>query len=281
VNVESKKLFKQLLEALTIDDPNDEKETIIYWLMQHKLGLSLADILANKQVQSDDDIFADAIARLNNDEPLQYVLGETEFFGRTFLVTPNVLIPRPETELLVRHVIDQLKTAPRPSIIDIGTGSGCISVSLALGLPGSRVEATDVSLPALGIAKQNAARLGASVTIRQHNILAEPLVGGLDAVVSNPPYVLNTERSTMQKRVTDFEPSLALFVTDADPLQFHKAIADKANQALKPGGLITLEINEQLGPESAVVLAERGFIEVMIMKDLARKDRFVTGRKAK
>jgi len=281
VNVESKKLFNQLVNALAIDDSKDEKQSIVYWLMQHKLGLSRADIVANKSVEAGDDLFVEIVRRLNNDEPLQYILEESEFYGRKFLITPDVLIPRPETELLVREVAGLFKSYSTTSIVDIGTGSGCIAITLALELPRARVEATDVSPNALVIAIKNASRLGATIATRIHNILTEPLnLNNLDAVVSNPPYVLNSERPTMQKRVVEFEPDMALFVSDSDPLQFHKVISDKAAHSLRTEGLLALEINERLGRESAAVLTERGFNDVAVIKDLDHKDRFVIGRKA-
>jgi release factor glutamine methyltransferase len=280
VNAESKKLFKQLLSALAVEDCLDEREAIVFWLMQSKLGLSRADVLANKTVDTDERGLADVIKRLNNHEPLQYILGEAEFYGRKFLITPDVLIPRPETELLVQEALDRLRLTKNPSIVDIGVGSGCIAITLALELSGANVAATDVSPNALVVAQKNASRLNAKLETRIHNILTEALgVAGLDAIVSNPPYVLNSERSTMQKRVREFEPHLALFVDDSDPLQFHKAIADKAQHTLIPGGFIILEINERLGPASASVLSERGFNDVKIIQDLDRKDRLVGGRK--
>jgi release factor glutamine methyltransferase len=278
--VESKILFNQLLSALTTEDSKDEKESLVYWVMQNKLGVTRSDILANKQVKAADEVFV-IIKRLNGNEPLQYILGEAEFFGRSFLITPDVLIPRPETELLVLEAMQNLKSVKNPSIIDIGAGSGCIGVTLAIELPQARVVATDVSSSALAVAEQNASRLGATLITQLHNILLEPLDhDALDAVVSNPPYVLNSERPAMQKRVVEFEPGLALFVSDSDPLQFHKVIADKATHSLAPGGFIALEINERLGKASASTLTERGFNDVRIIKDLDQKDRIVSGRKA-
>jgi release factor glutamine methyltransferase len=222
----------------------------------------------------------DAVKRINDHEPVQYVFGETEFFGRTFKVNPSVLIPRPETEELVSLVKDHFneRNIAAPRILDIGTGSGCISVTLALEFPAATLFASDVSKEALDTAAQNAATLKASVNFFNSDILTNEVpLKELDAIVSNPPYIPLSERGAMKNNVTRFEPSLALFVSDDDPMIFYKAISIKAFGVLRPGGLIALEINERLGSDVVSVLTQAGFHSVQTVKDLFRKERIVKG----
>ncbi len=275
----AKELHDHLLQSLTLDVGLEEKQAIIRWLLQERLTLSAADIRSEKSVNAATADFDEAILRLNRGEPLQYILGNTEFYGRAFYVSPAVLIPRPETELLVRFVIDDLGTSSGGSMLDIGTGSGCIAITLALELPGFTVSGTDIDSRALEVAKRNAAHLNAPVQFIQHDILRNEIpFTNLDVILSNPPYIQEKERSTLAKNVIDFEPELALFVPDNDPFIFHRTISKKAKSALKPGGLLMLEINEKLGPETASVLDDNGFIEVALLKDLDKKNRFVSGR---
>lgn len=277
--VNSKQLFQKLLRDFTTEDSRAEKEAIILWLLESKLGLSRTVIMANKEVKFDQTFLDQSIHRLNNHEPLQYILEEAEFYGRKFRVVPAVLIPRPETELLVKLVVDHFQGKQKIRLLDIGTGSGCIAISLALELRSSTVFATDISRDALGIAKENAKHLKAKVQFDVHDILNDTIsMGQLDAVVSNPPYILESEKTLLQKKVIGFEPAQALFVHDSNPLLFHKAIAEKARQSLKPGGLLLTEINENLGKETAALFRSFGYTDVKIIKDLDGKDRAVIGR---
>jgi release factor glutamine methyltransferase len=279
MKVDSRQLFQQLISDLLIAEPIGEKESIIYWVMEHQLGLSRAEVLSGKLILPDETRLREIIQRLNRNEPLQYILEEAEFYGRTFSVGPSVLIPRPETEILVQLAIDHFKGCDQNiSILDIGTGSGCIAITLALELSHATVTATDVSTAALVTAKTNSERLKAKIQFHQHNILQDELIfGQLDAVVSNPPYIPEHERITLSKNVIDFEPGTALFVPDAVPLVFHSVIATKARKTLKSGGLLITEINEGLGRETYDLYASLGYSDVRVIKDLGGKDRFVSG----
>ena len=279
----SKALFNDLVEAITIDEGVDEIQSIAYVILQTSLGLSRTDVFAEKEVpftSANDSAIKNAIARINSHEPIQYIFGETEFYGRKFKVNSSVLIPRPETEELVALVKDHFQQVAisQPKIIDIGTGSGCIAISLALEISGAKVSATDVSAEALVTASDNATALKANVSFFKSNILNDPIpVDELDAVVSNPPYIPLSEKSTMKKNVTGFEPSLALFVDDEDPVKFYRAIAAKAFNSLTDGGLLAVEINERFGPVVTNMLASLGFTNVRIVKDLFGKERIVKG----
>lgn len=275
----AKELHDHLLQSLTLDVGPEEKQAIIRWLLHDKFALSAADVHSGKPVNAKTADFDEAILRLNRGEPLQYILGSCGFYGRTFFVSPDVLIPRPETELLVSFVIDNPRRPSRGTMLDIGTGSGCIAITLALELPGFTVSGTDIDSKALEVAKRNAAHLNAPVQFIQHDILSnETPFTNLDVILSNPPYIQEKERSTLAKNVIDYEPELALFVPDSDPFIFHRAISEKAKSTLKPGGLLMLEINEKFGAETAAVLAASGFTHIAVLKDLDKKDRFVSGK---
>lgn len=278
VFMEAKELYDELKRRLTLEVSDEEKRAMIRWLLEDRLSLSSMDIQTNKLVPASPNEFADVIRRLNNEEPLQYVLGYTEFYGRKFQVNPTVLIPRPETELLVKFVVDTLGKASGGQLVDLGTGSGCIAITLALELPGFLVAATDVDTRSLEVAGQNAKRLKADIEFLQHDILTQRIpFHQLDAVISNPPYIRQGEAKTLARNIS-YEPAHALFVPDVDPLVFHRTLSEKAVAALKPGGLLAIEINEKLGSESARAIQECGFSAVAIVKDLDNRDRFVTAR---
>jgi len=279
----SKALFNDLVNALTIDESVDERQSIAHIVLENTLGLSRMDVFTEKEIEvtkASDSVVKNIIARINDHEPLQYIFGETEFYGRKFKVNSSVLIPRPETEELVALVKDHFQAtgSVEPVIIDIGTGSGCIAISLVLEIPGAKVSATDVSVEALETARNNAAALEANVNFLNTNILLDPIpLDGLDAVVSNPPYIPLSEKAAMKSNVTRFEPSLALFVADEDPIIFYRAIAGKAFKSLRAGGLLAVEINERFGSGVAKVLVSLGFINVQVLKDLFGKERIVKG----
>jgi release factor glutamine methyltransferase len=205
-------------------------------------------------------------------------LGEAHFFGRSFRVNPNVLIPRPETEELILTTKKYLANKQNPKILDIGTGSGCIPVTLALEIKNSEIFATDISEAALKTASENASLLRANVNFIRHDILREKLpFTELDLIVSNPPYITEREKAGMEKNVLDHEPGIALFVPDENPLLFYNAIASKAFAALATGGLLLTEINELFGNETAKVFFENGFDQIEILKDINGKNRIVKG----
>ncbi|MBC3539661.1 peptide chain release factor N(5)-glutamine methyltransferase [Rufibacter sediminis] len=256
-----------------------EARAMAEWTLQHALGIGRFELLQRRREEASDALQRQVQAyleRLLRQEPLQYVLGEASFYGREFLVNPAVLIPRPETEELVQRVIKTYQHQPAVKLLDIGTGSGCIPVTLAAELPTAQVWGLDVSAEALAVAKQNAERLGKQVTWLQQDILSEvPHIESqsLDAVISNPPYVLEEEKALMRQNVLGFEPHLALFVPNEDPLLFYRRIALVAQQLLKKGGRLFFEINERFAQETIDMLAQMGYQEARVLKDLRGKDR--------
>jgi len=222
------------------------------------------------------------VYELNKNRPVQYVLGETEFHELKFFVDENVLIPRPETEEMVMNILLETSLST-PRIIDIGTGSGCIAVSLARSLPGSSVTAIEKEPRALDIAKKNAEINKVNVDFVSGDIL-EPqhlhFNEQFDIVVSNPPYVTMSEKAIMEKRVTDHEPEQALYVPDEDPLLFYRAIIDFAEKWLKPGGAIWVEINEHLGKETRNLFSKSVFTKSRLMKDIHGKERFIKANRS-
>lgn len=226
---------------------------------------------------------SDALRRLQAGEPLQYILGKAMFYGRDFRVSPAVLIPRPETELLCREALRLAgKQGARPlRVLDLCTGSGNIAWTLALERPGTQVTAVDVSEAALAVARSQSFVLPASavppVFVRA-DVLADTLPGvegPFDMILSNPPYVREAEKAQMRPNVLEHEPASALFVPDADPLLFYRAVARHARRLLAPGGIGLVEINEGLGPETCALFRRAGFPESTLLPDLSDKDRFV------
>ena len=215
----------------------------------------------------------DIISRLQRHEPLQYIVGSARFHGHRFKVTPAVLIPRPETEQLVDLIVDE-NSASDLRVLDIGTGSGCIAISLARALKFAQVDALDVSRDALAVARENAAALKVSVNFFESDILSPQPAARYDIIVSNPPYVCWHERESMECNVKDYEPGQALFVPDNDPLLFYKAIAPYAAQSLEKGGRLYLEINQRFGQEVKKLLEENGLDEIRIIEDSYGNTRF-------
>jgi release factor glutamine methyltransferase len=213
-------------------------------------------------------------------KPIQYIIGETSFYNCTIKVNNFTLIPRPETEELVDLIIKE-NLGFTGSILDIGTGSGAISIALAVNMPGSAVTGTDISDHALQVAKENAALNNASVTYILSDIFNfnAGIFPGTDIIVSNPPYVRESEKDRMEKNVLDFEPHSAFFVPDADPLKFYLAIIEFARRILTAHGKIYFEINEALGEMMSDLLASNGYFEIRVIKDISGKERFITGIK--
>lgn len=276
----SKTLFKDFIDSLTLDESYAELESIAYLVFEKVFGLGKTQILTEKEISEESlkGRLKDISSRLNQHEPIQYILGEAHFFGRLFLVNRSVLIPRPETEELVRLVLDHTKGKNNDlTIVDIGTGSGCIAISLALELPTSEIFATDVSGDALKVAMENARRLNADVHFEQHNILENLLPLSVDVMVSNPPYITTVERGAMPRNVVDFEPDMALFVSDDDPFIFYDTILYRAKESLLPDGLLAVEINERYGSEILRLFTKHGFLSVEIINDVYGKNRIVKG----
>ncbi|WP_296383756.1 peptide chain release factor N(5)-glutamine methyltransferase [Winogradskyella sp.] len=240
--------------------------------------------------KSETDTLFKVLKDLRQQKPIQYILGETEFYGLTFKVNENVLIPRPETEELVDLIIRSVTSSEVEKslkILDIGTGSGCIAISLAKHLPNATVYALDVSKEALKIAKQNAEINSVEITFIEGDILKQNCHSALDAesnfdiVVSNPPYVRELEKEEIKPNVLNNEPHLALFVDNHNPLQFYKAITDFAVNNLKQNAELYFEINQYLGKETKQLLVEANFKNVDLIKDLNGNDRMLKGRKNK
>ena len=222
---------------------------------------------------------ADIIARLQRHEPLQYIVGHARFHGHQFKVTPAVLIPRPETEQLVDLIVDE-NDGSDLRVLDMGTGSGCIAISLARALKFAQVDALDVSRDALAVVRENAAALKVKVHFFESDMLAPQPAARYDIIVSNPPYICWSEREAMDRNVKDHEPGQALFVPDNDPLLFYKAIARYASESLERGGRLYLEINQRFGNEVRRLLEVNGLDGVRIIEDSYGKVRFAAAVKA-
>lgn len=346
--------YNQLWKRLTAIYNEREAQAIVRTVLDALFGMSLTDICLGKvtQLSADDTTRLEKIIqRLEKSEPVQYVIGAEWFAGRLFSVAPGVLIPRPETEDLVKWACDEAKEkekednskkergkeekedskkgeapkkeeqnlssplkeqkeglrkeeeaskkeeqlqssplknnkevskkgeeAPHPSILDIGTGSGCIAITVALALPQARVTAWDISPDALAIAAGNAHKLGASVRFEHQDALSAPDdEARWDVIVSNPPYICDSERADMSDNVLSYEPELALFVPDSDPLLFYRAIARYASKALKPGGRLLFETNTAYAHEVAQAMADEGFTAIEVRNDCFGKTRMVKG----
>lgn len=251
-----------------------------YRLVYFYLSYSKVDVALNPQAVVEVDkakSVNQAVQRLLHNEPLQYVLGEADFYDLVFAVNPNVLIPRPETEELVQLILSH-HLDKKFSILDIGTGSGCIPISLKKHLPKAHVSGCDISREALALAKANAQRNGVEVNFFYCDILNKNhwSENHYDVVVSNPPYVLNADKKTMRPNVLDFEPHLALFVADDDPLVFYKVIADFALQALNASGHLYFEIHEAYGAATQELLETKGFKNVIVHQDVFGKVRMIS-----
>jgi release factor glutamine methyltransferase len=278
----SKSLFPELIGRITLKESAEEIRAIAKRLLEAICGLSATEIMTGKPVTPAEEFkLHEAIARINRSEPLQYVINEAYFFGRKFHVDPAVLIPRPETEELISNLLQRVNASARElRIVDVATGSGCIAITLGLELRGAQTWGTDVSDAALKVARANAAALQSDAQFLRHDILSEMLpVTGVDVVVSNPPYIAESEITTMKANVSQYEPHIALFVPDNDALLFYRALTKRSVSALVPGGLLAVEINERFGSEVATLITDAGYDDVEVLKDLAGKDRFVMARK--
>ena len=272
-----KKQFQQNLKSL-YDDM--EIESFFNLALQQIAGLSRLDLALNTKLVFADLQLADfenVSQKLQQQVPIQYILGQTNFYGLDFFVNPNVLIPRPETEELVDWIVNDCKSDPRPvNILDLGTGSGCIAISLKKNIPNATVSAIDISKAALEIARKNADQNLANVNFKQQNILEiNELDQDFDIIVSNPPYVRHLEKNQIQRNVLDHEPHLALFVDDNDALIFYKKIATLALKHLTLNGKLFFEINQYLSSETVALLHQIGFEKIELRKDIYGNDRMI------
>mgnify|MGYP003390679379 FL=1 len=246
------------------------------------LGQSNVDYYLCKDIDlsgNEEEKVKSILQRLEKYEPIQYIEGKKYFSGREFFVRQGVLIPRPETEELVELAAQACK--PNAKILDIGTGSGCIAISLAKKLPEAEVHAWDISEAALEVAKQNNEQLSASVHFEQHDILTYQATGeeAFDLIISNPPYITESEKAEMEANVLAWEPSIALFVPDNDPLLFYRRIGELALRMLTPNGKLFFEINRAYGDATKQLLCNQGYKNIHIQKDLSGNDRFVYAEK--
>lgn len=272
-----RELFKHYVDKLSALYPLEEAESLVIWLFEEFLGKKRMDIIRDEQVEKLPEALQAALEQLLKGKPIQYILGSAPFYGREFEVSPAVLIPRNETEELV-HLIIKENTQEGLRILDIGTGSGCIPITLSLEMVRPQVFAVDISPEALEMAKRNAFIHHAAVGFHLLDILKQDIpFDNLDILVSNPPYVRYSEKEKMHQNVLDYEPHLALFVFDEDPLLFYREIAKKAKKVLKPGGKLYFEINEALGADTQKLMEDLGYSKVKVLKDLNDRERMVVG----
>ena len=291
--------YEELRKRLTSVYDEREAQAVARWVLDEAFGLSLTDICCGKvsQLSADDTQRLEAMTRrLEQAEPVQYVLGHAPFAGHSFKVSPAVLIPRPETEELVNWAVqsaeamtaakEQASSQEQASaqeqtslhILDIGTGSGCIAISVALALPQATVQAWDLSPQALAQARSNAQRLGAQVSFVQQDALQPPHHHAcLDMVLSNPPYICHREAEDMRCNVLAHEPHMALFVPNDDPLRFYRAITRYAVEALRPGGCVLFEINALYAEATRQMMLDEGLSHIETRLDCFGKERFVKG----
>ena len=279
--------YEDIWKPLVCRYGDKEAKAITRYLLEVGYGLSMTDILCGATEQLPPDEMGENLRRLLKGEPVQYVVGKAEFGGRIFKVTPDVLIPRPETYELCQWIEEIEERGERREergypILDIGTGSGCIAITLALDIPNAQVEAWDISEGALSIARQNVEDLHAHVDFKQVNVLGSLAKQGRPEwafIVSNPPYICKKEAASMEQHVLDHEPHQALFVPDEDTLVFYKAIGQYACYALANHGCLFFEINPLYATEITKMLDEMGFFEIETRKDQFGKVRFVRARK--
>ena len=271
--------YQTLWHQLAKHYDEGEAKAIARMVYEVRYGLSLSDLYMGRDEQVPQDELQEIVTRLEDDEPVQYVLGQATFCGRSFHVEPGVLIPRPETEELCRWAVSHSRQSA--TILDIGTGSGCIAVTLALEVADSQVTAWDISPIALRIASENAERLGANVTFIENDMLQQSyqIAPQWDLIVSNPPYICDSEADDMKANVLDYEPEIALFVPDDNPLLFYRPIMNYAQSALHPGGQLFLETNPRYEEFIEEHLLELGFEEVESRDDQFGKTRFIRARR--
>ncbi len=288
------KLFREITSIIYIHLKNlKESESISKLLLDNYLNCDISKIIIDEPSKIDSIKLSElynAIERIKKNEPIQYIIGKANFFGRDYLVNKNVLIPRPETEEFVNDIIKEASFKDNYSpkviskkklrILDIGTGSGCIAISLFKEIPDTEVFALDISKDSLKVANENAKTLNAKISFLNSNILSGSVdIKDLDIIVSNPPYIKESEKKYMDNNVLGYEPHIALFVKDNDPFCFHKRIIEISSKILNKNGKLYLEINEAFGQEIKLLFTKSKFREVKICRDICGKDRWVKGIK--
>ena len=262
--------------------PSSARQVFFHMVCEAYLQLQPHQIVLNYEKKISEveyKRFIGALNRLKNREPVQYILERAYFFGLEFLVTPAVLIPRPETEELVAWILEHFSKIDALKILDLGTGSGCISIALAKNLPSAQVFALDISTEALEIARFNAKKNNVEINFISSNMLEWKSIQQFDIIVSNPPYVLEKEQKQMKDNVLKHEPHLALFVDDASPLVFYKALRKIAQKNLSQNGLCFAELNEAFGVETKALFDEVSFQNVILKKDTFGKIRMLKAQK--
>lgn len=278
-----KNIVNNMLHRLLEVYPEGEARALVRYVLEVRYNISIPDIYMGKDRHFSEEERAELdfiVERLLHQEPVQYILGQADFHGLTFHVAPGVLIPRPETEELVDWVLEELGRLKNATVLDVGTGSGCIAVSLAKTCPGAKVSALDVSPAALEIAHANAQAIGVEVNMLCGDILHPDgndvlSKSSWDIIVSNPPYICDSEAMEMSKNVLGFEPHEALFVPDDNPLLFYKAIADYSIRKLNPEGKLFVEINRAYADEVMMLFSDTGFVDVELKKDMYDNNRMV------
>ena len=268
--------IKQVLNECYSDS---EASALARMLLVEVLDFTTLELFGGKDKEvseKDLDVLAEMLERLKNYEPIQYVIGRESFCGMTFEVNPHVLIPRPETQELVDWIVGDYNAATSCRLLDIGTGSGCIAVSLAKKIPQAEVQAWDISEGALEVARQNANMNGVSVDFRLQDVLkVEVSSPSFEVIVSNPPYITEQEKDEMEANVLEWEPHTALFVPDADPLLFYRKIAQLGVNLLMPRGALYFEINRAYGSETVAMLRDLGYQQIDLKKDMFGNERMI------
>lgn len=276
----SNETYRELIHDIELTFPGQEAKAIADLLIEY-LGIEKIKMLTGVPFDLKEEQhkwLLNALGRLKEHEPVQHIIGTTTFYGLEFIVNEHVLIPRHETEELVDLIIKENSEAS--TILDIGCGSGCIAISLKKALPNAVVLACDISPEALEVAKNNAIKHNVEIQFHEKDVLhVASIPGNCDIIVSNPPYVQESEKEQMEPNVLNFEPPQALFVPNADPLVFYVAIIELAIRNLNPGGKIYFEINESKGPEVEILMKAAGFKQVRIIQDINNKNRIATGIK--
>lgn len=278
-------LNRQIIKELTSIYGTGEAKAMSRLIFQHLKNWNQTQLIINSDMPASDYLVSSVnsiIQRLNTHEPIQYILGKAYFYGITLSVDRSTLIPRPETQELVDLIVDEAQDTPDLNALDIATGSGAIAIALSRALPFSKVEAIDISKDALNIAEKNAQDLHADIKFEHADVFKyNPQPDSFDIIVSNPPYIDESEKGEMDANVLEYEPHTALFVPDDNPLIFYKRIADISFTALHEGGRLYFEINPRHSLELSTMLLKIGFEDVKVIKDIHQRNRFISCRKPK